>query len=407
MDTFLARQAVFDRGLNVYGYELLFRSGLDNAFAAADPERATSQVVESLLNTFGLQALTAGRKTFVNATRTLLEQDFASLLPPATTVIEIQEGMAQDGALVDLCGKLKKKGYLFALDAYRPARSGEPLVALADILKIDFRATTPEERRECVRRHAGQKVRLLAAKVETRRELSEAMEQGYAYFQGYFFCRPEMASRKEIPAYKVNYLRFLREVNQEEADYDRLEEIIQRDVALSLKLLRYINSAMFSFKDRVQSLRQAMALVGLAIMKRWASLLALAAMSDDRPRELVVTALVRARFCEQVGLAAGMGAQGFDLFMVGMLSAMDAILDRPMLEIVNELPLSAQARDALMGKPGDAGKVLGLMLAYERAEWDRLPVYLDRLPMDVLRIPVIYRESVAWAEQIFRAASAA
>ncbi|HXX93580.1 MAG TPA: HDOD domain-containing protein, partial [Planctomycetota bacterium] len=233
-------------------------------------------------------------------------------------------------------------------------------------------------------------------------ELTEAMDLGFQLYQGFFFCRPEMASRKEIPAYKLNYLRFLREVNREDCDFDELERIIRQDVSLSLKLLRYINSAMFALKSRVESIKQALTLVGLALMKRWVTLLALAAMGDDRPGELIVTSLVRARFCEQIGLLVGMQKSTFDLFMVGMLSSIDAILDRPMLEVLQDLPLSEEVRQALLGQTGGLGKILGLTLAYERAEWDRIPVLMDKLRLDVLKIPVVYRESVSWADQIFK-----
>ncbi len=407
VDTFLARQAIFDRSLNVYGYEILFRSGAENSFPAADGDQATAQVIESSLNTFGLGSLTLGKKTFVNVTRRMLTQDYAALLPPKTTVLEVQDSVDQDPETVAACTRLRKAGYLLALDSYRLARAGDPLVPLADIFKVDFTQVPAEERREIVRRHMRPGVSLLAEKVEQRRDLTEAMDQGYQLYQGYFFCRPEMTSRREIPAYKLNYLRFLREVNREDCDFNELDRIIRQDVSLSLKLLRYINSAMFSFTSRVDSIKQALTLVGLQPMKRWVTLLALVAMGDDRPGELIVTSLVRARFCEQFGLLAGLHKNMFELFMIGMLSSIDAILDRPMLEVLVDLPLSDEVKQALLGGVTGLGRVLGLAFAYERAEWDKIPVVMDRLKLDVLKIPVVYRESVSWADQIFKIVTAA
>jgi EAL and modified HD-GYP domain-containing signal transduction protein len=337
----------------------------------------------------------------------MLVEGYVGLLPGQTTVLEIQEDVPHDEVVVQTCAQLRKQGFLVSLDRFRLSRSEDPLVPQADVLKVDFRTTPLDERRACAQRLRRPGLLLLADKVETRKELTEAMDLGYSLYQGFFFCRPEMASRKDIPAYKLNYLRFLNEVNREECDFEVLEKIIRQDVALSLKLLRYINSAMFSLESRVDSIRQALALVGLALMKRWASLLALAAMADDRPAELIVTSLIRARFCEQVGAGAGLEARAFDLFMIGLLSAMDAILDRPMLEILKDLPVSGEVRETLMGNTAGIGKILGLAVAYERAEWDRIPVLMDKLKIDVLRIPVIYRESVSWSEQIFKVVSAA
>jgi c-di-GMP-related signal transduction protein len=405
VDTYLARQAIFDRSLNVFGYEIFCRSGIENAFPAVDGDQATEQVIESSLNTFGLGSLTLGKKTFVNVTRRMLTQDYAALLPPKQTVLEVQDSVVQDVETVASCTRLKKAGYLLALDAYRLARAGDPLVPLADILKVDFTQVPVEEQREIVRRHTRPGVSILAAKVEHRRELTEAMDAGFQLYQGYFFCRPEMTSRRDIPAYKLNYLRFLREVNRDDCNFDELDRIIRQDVSLSLKLLRYINSAMFSLKSRVESIKQALTLVGLALMKRWVTLLALAAMGDDRPGELIVISLVRARFCEQIGLLAGLQKNSFELFMIGMLSSIDAILDRPMPEVLQDLPLSEEVRQALLGNTTGLGRILGLALAYERAEWDRLPVLMDRLKLDIMKIPVVYRESVSWADQIFKIVS--
>ncbi|MBV8881667.1 MAG: HDOD domain-containing protein [Planctomycetaceae bacterium] len=237
--------------------------------------------------------------------------------------------------------------------------------------------------------------------MESHAELDRARKLGYTLYQGPFFCKPQDVSRKEIPAFKLNYLRILQRVNQPEIEFNELDELIRQDLALSLKLLRYVNSAMFALPQRVDSIRQALAMVGIAVIRRWVSLLALAAMSEDKPQELIVTSLIRARFCEQIGHAAGMKDADFDLFMVGLLSAADAILDRPMLEVLADLPLSAEVKAALTGKKDGYGRVLGLATAYERAEWDQLPAAMGGLALDMMRLPAFYKDAVAWVGQIF------
>lgn len=397
----LTRQAVFDRNLGVFGYEVLLRAGEEDLLLGPAPDQAGAKIVERSINTVGLGSLLQGKKAFFNMTRRMLAEDLASLVPATQTVVEILQTLEPDQAVIDRCRDLKKRGYLVAVDAYTARRNMAPLMALADIVKVDFRATDEGEQAASVQRYGKPAVKLLADKVDSHAELDRARRMGYTLYQGPFFCKPQPLVRKEVPTFKLNYLRILQKANQPEIKYNELEELIRQDLALSLKLLRYVNSAMFALPQRVESIRQALAMVGVTVIRRWVSLLALAAMSEDKPQELIVTSLVRARFCEQIGQAAGMKHAEFDLFMTGLLSAVDAILDRPMLEVLNDLPLSADVKGALMGKKDGYGQVLGLALAYERAEWDQLPAAMGSLTLDVTKLPSFYKESVGWVSQIF------
>ncbi|MBI3858170.1 MAG: HDOD domain-containing protein [Planctomycetes bacterium] len=397
----LTRQAVFDRNLGVFGYEILLREGDEDLLLGPAPDQAGARIIEGSINTVGLGSLLQGKKAFFNVTRRMLAEDLAALLPPSQSVIEVLHTLEPDQAVVDRCKELKKRGYQIAVDAYTARRNMMPLMALADIVKVDFRATDETEQATCVQRYGKPAVKLLADRVDTHAELDRARRTGYTLYQGPFFCKPQQLVRKEVPTFKLNYLRILQKVNEPEIRYDELDGLIRQDLALSLKLLRYVNSAMFALPQRVESIRQALALVGMAVIRRWVCLLALAAMSEDKPQELIVTSLIRARFCELIGQAAGMQKLEFDLFMVGLLSAVDAILDRPMLEVLNDLPLSADVKGALMGKKDGHGRVLGLALAYERAEWDKLPAAMGNLSLDVTKLPAFYKEAVTWVSQIF------
>jgi len=397
----LSRQAVFDRHLGVFGYEILLRQGDEDLLLGPAPDQAGARLIEKSINTVGLSVLTQGKKGFFNVTRRMLAEDLAMLLPAAQSVVEILHTLDPDEAVVARCRELKKRGYQVAVDAYTARRGMAPLLALADIVKIDFRTTDEAEQTSCAQRYGKPNVKLLADRVESHAELDRARKMGYTLFQGAFFCKPQELARKEIPAFKLNYLRILQRVNQPEIDFNELDELIRQDLSLSLKLLRYVNSAMFALPQRVDSIRQALAMVGIAVIRRWVSLLALAAMSEDKPQELIVTSLIRARFCEHIGHAAGMKGADFELFMLGLLSAVDAILDRPMLEVLADLPLSPEVKSALMGKKDGYGRVLGLALAYERAEWDQMAVVMGSLSLDMMRLPGLYKDSVAWVGQIF------
>jgi c-di-GMP-related signal transduction protein len=400
-DPHLTRQAVFDRNLGVFGYEILLRAGDEDLLTGPAPDQAGARIVERSINTVGLGSLLQGKKAFFNMTRRMLAEDLAGLLPPTQSVIEILHTLEPDDAVIARCRDLKKRGYLVAVDAYTARRNMAPLMALADIVKVDFRGTDEGEQVSCVQRYGKPAVKLLADRLDSHGELDRARRMGYTLYQGPFFCKPQPLVRKEVPAFKLNYLRILQRVNEPEIEFEELDQLIRQDLALSLKLLRYVNSAMFALPQRVDSIRQALAMVGITVIRRWVCLLALAAMSEDKPQELIVTSLVRARFCEQIGAAAGLPDADFDLFMLGLLSAADAILDRPMLEILADLPLSADVKGALMGKKEGHGRVLGLVLAYERAEWDRLPSVMGGLQLDVTKLPGFYRESVSWVNRIF------
>jgi c-di-GMP-related signal transduction protein len=397
----LARLAVFDRHLGVFGYEILLRDGDEDLLVGPGPDQAGAVLIERSINSVGLGALVQGKKGFFNVTRKMLAEDMAVLLPPAQTVIEILHTLDPDDAVIARCRELKQRGYQVAVDAYTARRGMAPLLALADIIKIDFRATDEVEQASCVQRYAKPMVKLLADKVESHAELDRARRMGYTLFQGPFFCKPQDLARKEIPTFKLNYLRILQRVNRPEIEFNEVDELIRQDLSLSLKLLRYVNSAMFALPQRVDSIRQALAMVGITVIRRWVSLLALAAMSEDKPQELIVVSLIRARLCEDIGRASGMKDAEFDLFMVGLLSAVDAILDRPMLEVLADLPLAAEVKSTLLGAKEGYGRVLGLAKAYERAEWDKIAGAMGSLNMDLSRLPVLYKEAVAWVAQIF------
>ncbi len=400
-DPRLSRQAVFDRNLSVYGYEVFLRDGDEDLLVGPSADQAGARAIERSVNTVGLTSLTGGKKAFFSVTRRMLAEDLATLLPPRQTVIEILRTLEPNEAVVARCQELKKKGYQVAVDAYTARRGMAPLMALADIVRIDFRSTDAAEQESGAKRYGRPNVQVLAEGIESHQDLDRARRLGYALYQGFFFCKPQDVSRKEIPAFKLNYLRMLQEINRPEADFDVLEAIIRQDMALSLKLLRYVNSAAFGLPRRVESIRQAMTMVGVNVMRRWVSLLALAAMSEDKPQELIVTSLVRARFCEQIGLAAGIRNADFDLFMMGLLSLIDAVLDQPLKELLPDLPVSPEVKGALSGATGGLGPVLALATAYERAEWDRLPLAMGSLNLDVMKLPALYREALAWVEQIF------
>lgn len=398
-EIFLGRQPILDVNCNIYGYELLYRdNGHQNMFNGTDPDSASSAVLHRSLNVVGMQELVGSHRAFINFTRKLLVQGDWTVVPETRLVIELLETIEPDADVLAACEAAREAGYLLALDDFVFSPKFEPLLKLADILKIDFLQTPADERKRIAQR-LGNRVQLLAEKVETQEDFRQGKELGYKYFQGYFFCKPVIVSQREIPAMKQHALQFIREINMPEVDFDRVEQIIKRDMALATRLLRYLNSSAVGLSNRITSIRHALTLLGQRPLSKWASLMAMSAFGQDKPSELMTTALIRGRFCERFGLRIGMQERELDLFFMGLFSTMDALLDQPMDKLTKLLPLPHDVVDALMQSPTPIGMVYSLMLACERgnnAEIDRLSQKLG-LPLDELS--TIYQQAVTWAEE--------
>jgi c-di-GMP-related signal transduction protein len=390
-EKFIARQPIFDDKLKLFGYELLFRSSNENVFR---PQKAASDtMVADSTSLFGLEALTGHAKAFVNLDLPALQRGTARLLPPDQVVIEILESIAPSQEVVQLCAELSHEGYALALDDYVGHPKWEPLLPLVKYLKVDFRACDPPARAAIANRHrlkidnaAGANanvMRLLAEKVETNDDLLEARSLGYTYFQGYFFCKPSMLSAREIPSNKLNCLRLLHLVASPDFNYDAVEDLLKTDPALVYKLLRYLNSWLVAVRGEIHSIREAIALLGEKEFRRWISVLAVVAMASDKPHELIRTALTRAFFCESLARAiAGESVitmQSSDLFLMGLLSVTDAILDRPMQQVLASLPIAPAVRAALCGESNSYREVYDLLLAWERADWPAMSAASTRI----------------------------
>ncbi len=396
---FVARQPILDARRRVFGYELLFRSGYGTQFTHPDGDDASLRVIDSSLSVFGLDALTAGKRAFINFTRDVLLGEHAYLLPPRQTIVELLETVEPDEHVLDACRRLKQAGYVLALDDYAGDPVSEPFLVLADIIKVDFRALAPEQRGQVARRLAPQGVKLLAEKVETWEEYREATELGYTYFQGYFFCRPETLSRQTLAPSRANHLRLLEELNRPQIDLARVERVIKQEASLALKLLSYINSVLFGFGGRVQSIRHATTLLGPKKLRRWAMLTATMGLCDGKPPELLVTCLVRARFCELLGDRAGLDSDGADLFLTGLLSLIDAVLDRPLDEALSQFAVPAAIREAIQDGSGPAGRACALARAYESGDWDRIADEANRLGVPLVAVADAYRRAVEWSAE--------
>ncbi len=397
MEAFVARQPIFNRQQKVYAYELLFRDSMDNFMPEIDSDTATNQLLQNSFLTIGVDEICDGRLSFINFTGNLLRKKTPLLLPRESLVVEILEDVKITDELIKACRELSEAGYTIALDDFTYRPEFNPLLEIADIIKFDFRISSLDEIRSYIDIISRYRLRLLAEKVETKEEFRHAREMGFELFQGYFFCRPEIIRGQKIPASQVTQLKLVNAVSQEDFDCDELETIINHDLGLSYKLLRYINSPFFAKANKISAIRQAIAYLGHNELRRFVALSNMTALSRDKPDELLRLACIRARFCELLGEVSRLKIKKSELFTVGLFSLIDAIIDQPMAAILKKLPLSENLVRALNERKGQLAAFLILATAYEKGQWPTVETLARKMGIKRDKIPKLYFEACRWS----------
>ena len=316
MELFVARQPIFDRHLSVVAYEMLYRSGAINAYDGTDPRSATAKVLNAVFYSPDGHNLLAGRPAFVNFPESLILDGTAFFLPP-NTVIEVLETVEPTPKVADSCRKLRDNNYTIALDDFVYSDRDHPLAPFAKYIKVDLRTTNRQQCEKLVAKY-GHGRTMLAEKVETEDEFHWAAANGFSLFQGYFFARPDVNSVAETPGFKLTYLQILKQICAPNLDFGDLAGLIERDPGLSYKLLRLANSAMFGRRHAPTTVGRALLFLGEDEAKKWLSLIVSLDLASDRPSEVMVSALVRARFCELLAPEAGLEPPTGEYFMLGL-----------------------------------------------------------------------------------------
>jgi len=394
----VARQPIFKAKNKLYAYELLFRDGPSNAFPMTDGDTATSRLLHHTFFSFDFDQLTAGAYGFVNFTRELIVRRVPLMFPPERLVVEILESVPADKAVLDACQELVAAGYRLVLDDFVLGAGQEPLVELASMIKIDMRQTPPAEIARIIAETRRPGIEFVAEKVETYVELLAATDAGCTCFQGYYFSRPEVMSTGDVSPNKLTLLELIHEVNKADLAIDQIAQIVSRDVSLTYKLLRYINSAFFQRQRRFESVRQAIIYLGEREIRQFVSLVATAKLSASKPEELVRLSIARARACDALRqLLPADRWDGTELFLLGLLSALDAIMDRPMDVLMRALPLSPALKMALAERKGPLADCLELVVAYEQGRWQDFATHARALGIDEQAYPPIHLDALAWA----------
>jgi len=393
---YAARQPILTADERVFGYELLFRSGSENHFSHSDPTDATRSVID-ISSLLGLGVLCDNSLAFINCTREILLSEFISLLPPDHLVLEILSSVPPDEEVMLACGRLKKSGVKIALDDYTVGDPREPLASFADFIKVDLQQTSMTDAGMIVAGHRTA-CRMIAMKVETRQEFQFAKKAGFQLVQGYFFRRPQMVRTWTGSSNRAIYVALLNAVLKSDLDLELIESLVKKDATLCFRLLRYLNSPIFGFRSEICSVRQALMILGENEIRRWCRLAVTLEMTHNRTSDLMLSALTRGHFCELLGPRLVDG--DVDLFLLGLLSMMDSILEIPISSVVEALSINQEIKLALLQKEGNLTPLYNLMLAVEAGEWFTVTNLCEEMHLSEMSVSDSQWKAMEWAQQV-------
>jgi c-di-GMP-related signal transduction protein len=407
MDIYVARQPIFDLNEKTVAYELLYRSSAVNTYQHTDGDQATTDVIVNSFLNIGVKDLSNGKPCFINFTDNLLKLGVPSYFNPLSIVVEILETVELNDEILKICQDLKSHGYTIALDDFFVSQWNELTVRLLDfidIIKIDFRTTSRTDRQEMIRFLKGRDIQFLAEKVETIDEYLEAKEDGFVFFQGFYFSKPVILNSYDIPSYYHSYFQILKETESPEPDLEKIKDVIEKDISLSYKLLRLINNPVFRPRNEVSSIKQAIILLGLNEIKKWIYVLAIRGAAtgtgNSKEREIIELSLKRGKLGELIGRKVGREVLASRYFLLGIFSLMDSLLHHPMEELLEDLPLSNELKDALSGEKNDEYVMLQFLIDIEHAFHENLELAFNPTTMSKEELFRLYGEASDWAAKV-------
>ena len=389
----VARQPICDRQQRTIGYELLFRDLGTEQCVFGNADEATSRVIFNFIVEIGLDRLVGPSKAFINFTRDFMMGMNSGLLPRDRVVLEILEDSIPDPDFLASLAALKARGFQFAIDDFKFQEQLMPFLPFCSFIKVDLRAVDRSLLTRELPSMRSLPMKLLAEKVETTDEFEFCLKNGFDYFQGFYFCKPKIISATTMPANRLTVCRLLAKLHQPDVSIKEVESLIGEDPSLSYRILRYINSAAIAMPRKIESIQQAVRMVGLDHIRTLSSLVLLFSM-DDKPRELIKTSVVRARMCQLLG--EGPTHDHGSYFTMGLFSTLDAFLNCSMQNALEHLPLSDEIREGLLHGEGPHGRILSAVLAFEQADWEKL----DKLGIEAQRVANACFEAVSWGEDL-------
>ena len=407
MDVFVARQPIFDLKNRVAGYELLFRNGLENMFPDIDGDEATSTLLSNAFFSFGINELLREKPGFINFTRNLIIGNTPLLFPNNHVVIEVLEDIKPDPEVLRALDEFREQGYQVALDDFPLTEDHRPMIGHSDIIKIDFKENTERAIRAFVESLSGlpSPPVLLAEKLETHQDYRRARDMGFSLFQGYFFSKPEVLSKADIQAGQAAKLNLIREIQQRELDLTKIQEIIKKDVAISFKLLKFINSAYFYRPHPIDTIKDAITYLGEDELKKFLTIVTVSDLNTSRFKELLRRSVIRAGMCEKIGGKMHTEFSPDELFTLGLFSFMDALMNTKMEDIIEKIGFSDNMKNALLGKNKSFSLILHIIDSFERGQWERRIFQAITGKAVATKLPDFYLDAVKMSDSLMDTAS--
>ena len=391
-DIFITRQPIYDSDMHVAAYELLFQN-LAEDDSRIDYDDATTEVLINSLVEIGLPNIAENHPAFIGISPKYIRGELPVALQETNVVLQITAQFADLEQLPDQLRNLKADGFPIALKGFLFDANNVSLAELADYVKVDISRLSQEELQQQIELLKSVDVTVIAEKVATQNDFAHCKQLGFEQFQGYFFCEPNVIKGQRTPTSRLAVLHLLAEIQNPNVTFTDLEKLIAKDVTLSYRILRYINSALYALPRKIESIRHALTMLGLRAVKNWVTVLAQSKF-DDKPYELMITSLLRARMCEI--LAEALDIKHDATFVVGLFSTLDALLDRPMEEVLKDLPLTEEVNHAILYKQDVLGQILQCAIAYEQGDWEQLP----DLGLDNTTIKNAYLEAIHWTRDV-------
>ncbi|MBH0230466.1 EAL and HDOD domain-containing protein [Halobacillus yeomjeoni] len=408
MEVFVARQPILEANEEVYAYEILYRNSQDNRFTPVDDEnRATSEVLMNSFLTIGLERLSQNKPCFINFTEDLLLDMVPEQFNPQQLVVEILEDVSHSMELIRVCRELKKNGFLIALDDVEDVSqtSVVELLLYVDIIKVDIRTVSEKSRKEIIQIAKDFNITLLAEKVETREEHKRCVNEGFELFQGFYYSKPVIVSGMDIPMLESSYFQIIREVtnSEDKVNINKISDILEKDLSLTYKLLRLINSSMYRRTVPIKSIKQAVMLLGIKSLKKWLYVLSVqqSAHLSSSSQLVLKSSLIRARMCERIADTINPIGNADDYFLTGFLSLIDVITQKKTSEVIESLPLDDRIKEALNGEENGYRKVLDIVIALEIADFNQLEKNIQGHGVQTQQLLKIYEDAIEWTESLY------
>ncbi len=402
MYAYVARQPILNRKKQTIGYELLFRDGETNAFPDMEANQATCRLlVENFMSAGSNPALESPR-SFINFPQESLISLVPTAFPKRKIVVEVLEICIPNDELFSAIKHLHRMGYIIALDDFSLDAEWDRFLPYSHIVKLDIMQLGIDVACDYVKKkkQQGCKRHYLAERVETYEEFEQAFQVGFHFYQGYFFSKPQIIKNRVVKPEEVLTMQLFQEVCREDVNFTRVEQLIAQDVSLSYQLLKFVNTASVRLEKPISSFKQALVYLGEEQIKMFVTLVATAHAAINKPKELYKQSLVKGRFCELMICRCQNGTPGQQAFIVGLFSLLDALLDRKLDDVLEQLSLTDEIEQAILLRAGLLGSMLELYESIKSGDWEQLDKTSRLLGFSPKMVEKTYQEAETWYQAI-------